>query len=136
LYEYRCGDVRIQGIGQAPLDDYPPSYFTTALIVRSGAHEPARVPISGTLYFSDWGYPPCSPDARWLVFLQDRFGPIHAVRYERLRAYLDGAAPDRVIAVDNDSAFAWVYSDIRWRAPSTLVFDTGGETTTVHEVPL
>lgn len=136
LYEYRCGKFTVQGVGLEPFEDYAPSYFTKALVVRSDVGKSYTMRFSGTLYFSDWGYEPCSPDLKWFAFLQDHYGPIYAVKNENLLAYLNGMTPDRVIFGDYESLHAEVHSELRWREPSTLIFETGGSPPIVHEVVL
>jgi hypothetical protein len=83
----------------------------------------------GQLFFSDWRLEIFSPDGTWTLLLQDRFGPYHAIRTERLRPYLGGTAPDEIIE-DRPSppgGFVPVHADAQWIGPHTFEFSAQGE---------
>ena len=123
-----------------PGEPVPPvSFGVTRLCFVFGGGACVPFKPRGQLFFSDWRLEIFSPDGAFVLLLQDRFGPYHAVRIERLKAYLGGAAPDDVI-VDRPSppgGFVPVHADAHWTGNRTFEFSAQGETTRkiVHTVP-
>lgn len=85
---------------------------------------------AGELYFSDWTFDVFSPDGKWVLLLQDRFGPYHVVATSRLADYLQGKAqPDKVVTVPRPAGQqALVHSQGRWISPTEIEYQVGGET--------
>jgi hypothetical protein len=71
---------------------------------------------TGRLHFSDWYFDELySPDGTYVILPQDRYGPYHVVRADRLADYLTGAGgPDRIVSQPADAAVRGVHSDVRW----------------------
>jgi len=125
LHESRCGRYLLQWIGESPGNGYDPRFGAIALrIVKPGGDSRSWAP-RGEVFFSDWSYEPCSPNARWLVLLQDRYGPIHAVRAENLWRYLRGGKADQILR-GTEGPTAQVHSEIRWIGEQTLRYQIGG----------
>jgi hypothetical protein len=84
----------------------------------------------GELYFSDWTFDIFSPDGKWVLLLQDRFGPYHVVATSHLADYLEGKAkPDKVVTVPRpEGQQALVHSGAHWVSPSEIEYQVGGET--------
>jgi hypothetical protein len=80
---------------------------------------------SGTLYFSDWRFDIASPDSRHILLLQDRYGPYHVVRVDRLSAYLADGKPDAEFGYANPEGSAWVHQSGRWTAADRVVYRAG-----------
>jgi len=92
---------------------------------------------TGTLYHSDWSSELRSPDGRWLYLPQDHYGPFHIVSVERVGAYLQGAAPDRVVGHQSaEGESAWVHAGARWTGGSTFSFRAGLTTMEQFDVVL
>jgi hypothetical protein len=84
----------------------------------------------GELFFSDWSFDIFSPDGKWVLLLQDRFGPYHVVATSRLADYLQGKAkPDKVVTVPRpEGQQALVHSGAKWVSPAEIEYRVGGET--------
>jgi len=70
----------------------------------------------GRVEDTDWRFDIVSSDGRWLVLLQDHYGPYHVVAAANLGSYLDGGDPDFVLhkQPEAENAGAWVHADARW----------------------
>jgi hypothetical protein len=83
-------------------------------------------PREGELHFSDWKFEVFSPDGRYVLLPQDRFGPYHIVTKARLKEYLAGAGPDFVVSGlrPGRSEFppAGVHHDAKWVSPQSIEF--------------
>ncbi len=134
LHEIQVGEARLRWVGMAPPEGTPRSYGVEALELVQGGRRLVFRP-GGTLNFSDWSFDVLSPDGRWVVLLQDRHGPYHAVRVEHLAAYFAGERePDRVIAYEGKGAFRPVFEKQHWTAPHTFHYTEGSETPTEKTV--
>jgi hypothetical protein len=108
----------------------PPSFGVERLCFTFGMSRCLPFYPRGRLFFSDWRFEVFSPDGTWTLLLQDRFGPYHAIRTIRLRAYLEGATtPDEIIEdrASPASGFAPVLADAHWIGPHTFEFSSKGE---------
>ncbi len=81
----------------------------------------------GELYFSDWSFEVFSPDGKWALLLQDRFGPYHVVSTQNLRDYLEGTVPpDKVEQAFVPSGLAaLVHSNGRWVSDTEFEYQVG-----------
>jgi hypothetical protein len=79
----------------------------------------------GTLYFSDWRFDIASPDGEHILLLQDRYGPYHVVRVDRLIEYLGGGEPDFEFGYKNPEGSAWVHEGGRWTGPRRVAYRAG-----------
>jgi hypothetical protein len=91
---------------------------------------------SGMLYFSDWRFDIASPDGEHVLLLQDRYGPYHVVRVERLSEYLGGGEPDFEFGYKNPEGSAWIHEGGRWIGPGRLVYRAGLTTLSDFEFEL
>ena len=88
----------------------------------------------GELFDTDWSFDIFSPDGAYVVLLQDRYGPYHAVRTDHLKAYLRGErGPDHVVGRRADP-HASVHSAARWLPGNVLEYQVAccGETETLR----
>lgn len=128
------GSVTAVFQGEAPPADLkvPLVFGTTGLFFTFEGEKTAyRFEPKGELNFSDWTFDVFSPDGKRVLLLQDRFGPYHVVRVDRLKAYLQGkAAPDEVVlAPVKAGEAALVHANARWVSPTEFTYEVGGETT-------
>ena len=72
----------------------------------------------GELYFSDWSFEVFSPDGKWALLLQDRFGRYHVVSTQNLRAYLEGTVPPDKVEQAFVPSGPWLRSSTRTGAGS------------------
>jgi hypothetical protein len=128
-----CGAVTAQWLGK-PADEGPALYGAESLefTVPGGAVLPFKP--TGSLNFSDWSSEVFSPGCGWVLLLQDRFGPYHLVKLERLAAYLGGGPADAVVETRTPSGEAQVHSEQLWRAPDTFEYfaSLGGDVAVVR----
>lgn len=128
-----AGTVEAHFDGEAPPADLkvPLVFGTTRLFFTFKDSKTALVfEPKGELYFSDWTFDIFSPDGKWVLLLQDRFGPYHVVATARLADYLQGKAPpDKVVTVPRpEGQQALVHSKGRWVSPTEIEYQVGGET--------
>ncbi|MCB9691340.1 MAG: hypothetical protein H6736_24015 [Alphaproteobacteria bacterium] len=127
LHSVEIGGGTLRWVGEAP-EGAPKTYGVERLeLVLDGRVVPFRP--KGELHFSDWSFDVVSPDGAWVVLLQDRTGPFHAVRSRRLATYLAGESePDRVIGYEGPAeGFRPVLTGPRWTAPHTLHYTEASE---------
>ena len=135
LHESRCGDYRLEWVGERPESEFDPRFGTLSIRIVSSSEGSLMFRPTGKLFFSDWGYEPCSPNAQWVVLLQDRYGPLHAVRYRNLWRYLEGNEPDQII-IGIEGDIAHVHSQIEWVGEQTLRFEIGGSPPIMRTITL
>jgi hypothetical protein len=82
---------------------------------------------SGDVYFSDWSFDIASPDGRWLLLPQDRYGPYHIVGVGRLSAYLAGGEPDHTLQQlpEDLSHGALIHEGGSWVSDSEVEYRAG-----------
>jgi hypothetical protein len=69
-----------------------------------------------------------SPDCKHVLILRSRWGPYHVVATTRVAAYLDGAAPDHVLAGQRDPdsiSGTGVFHDGGWIANDEVGYEWG-----------
>ncbi len=67
----------------------PRSYGVSSLAFRfEGDDREYEFKPEGELFATDWSFDVFSPDGAHIVLLQDRFGPLHVVSADHLKAYL------------------------------------------------
>ena len=76
----------------------------------------------GTLHFSDWRFDIFSPDGRFVLLLQDRFGPYHLVPVAVLKDYLRGRTkPAEIVGQRRKPGdVAAVHAEARWVGEDTI----------------
>lgn len=130
LAERTCGPLTLRWEGTPPPAPNPPEYGTERLLARLDAG--AWFELPGRLTFADWRLDLVSPDCRWILVLQDRFGPYHLVRVEHLEAYAAGRrAPDAALSAQHPTGL--VHHDAVWLSNTRYRFLAGGETDLVTE---
>lgn len=133
LKSVSCGAVTAHWLGK-PVEEGPLLYGAESLSfsLPGGALVPFKP--TGSLNFSDWSSEVFAPGCRWVLLLQDRFGPYHLVKLERLAAYLGGASADAVLETKTASGEAQVHSDQAWAGPDTFEYfaSLGGEVSVVR----
>lgn len=127
------GAVTAHFDGETPPEDLKvPLVFGTSRLTFSleGDKTAYEFKPAGTLEFSDWSFDVFSPDGKWVLLLQDRFGPFHLVSTKNLKAYLQGKAPpDKVLGAEvapNEAAL--VHHDAKWVSAKEIEYKVGGET--------
>ena len=136
LHEQRVADGFLRWQGSPPPEGTPRTFGVEQLVFE---HAAGQLPFrpTGTLQFSDWSFDVVSPDGTWVVLLQDRHGPYHAVQTDHLAAYLRGERePDRVIAYEGAGAFRPVLQAQRWTDAHTFTYVEAGETKSERSVAL
>lgn len=91
----------------------------------------------GELFFSDWFFNIFSPDYRFLVLLQDHYGPYHIIPIENLADYLAGKNPQFEIVKTSNAKVGAVHKEINWLSIDTIEFTTsccGGNYTVIHKI--
>ena len=115
-----------------PEDPKAPLVYGVSALAFEFAGDAKRYPFTprGELFFSDWSFDVFSPDGKWALLLQDRFGPYHVVRTRNLRTYLEHTAPpDKVEHTIVPSGLAaLVHSNARWVSDTEFEYQVGGET--------
>lgn len=134
LHEVNIGEVKARWHGSA-MDGMPAAYATERLTFVVEGEELQWTP-TGTLNFSDWSFDIASPDGGWIVLLQDRHGPYHAVQTKNLKRYLQGAAPDQIVAYEGPPGFRPVFEKQSWTAPRTFHYVQASETPEKRTVAL
>lgn len=132
-----AGTVEAHFDGEAPPADLhvPLRFGTTRLFFTfKGDKTALAFEPEGELHFSDWRFDIFSPDGKWVLLLQDRFGPYHVVSIDRLKDYLQGSSPpDKVVTVPRPAGqSALVHSDAHWVSPTEIEYTVGGETSEVQ----
>ncbi len=127
LHATASGGITAHFGGEKPPSDLdvPLEFGVTALWFTFPGDQSAYVfKPSGTLYFSDWRFDIFSPDGAHVLLLQDRFGPYHVVKTDRLKDYLLGTArPDHVVTgARRPDDPARVHSEGRWVSPKEIRF--------------
>lgn len=136
LHEAKVAGGVLRWTGMVPPEGTPKTFGVEKLAFTSPTAAGEFTP-EGTLQFSDWSFDVVSPDGAWVVLLQDRHGPYHAVRSERLAAYLSGEhGPDRVIAYEGKGDFRPVFQKQRWTAPHTFHYVEAGESKEAKTIEL
>lgn len=124
LAERTCGKLTLRWEGTPPPPPNPPEYGTERLRARVAGGDWFELP--GDLTFADWRLEVASPDCRWVLLLQDRFGPYHLVRVDGLEAYAAGRrAPDAIVEADHPTGL--VHFDAAWLSATRYRFYAGGD---------
>lgn len=135
LHQSECRDYKLEWLGLKPDVEFDPRFGTQNIRITGKDQNHRLLTPKGELFFSDWNYEPCSPNARWLVFLQDRYGPLHCVRYVNLWKYLEGQKPDlSIFGVEGN--IGHVHTNIEWVGEQTVQFEVGGAPRIVRRVRL
>lgn len=110
--------------GSEPTDAGAKRLAVTALwFTFAGDAEHYLFEPTGTLTFSDWTFDVFSPDGRYVLLLQDRFGPYHVVRTDHLKAYLTRRqGPDHVIMGRGPGDIAAVHDNAKWVSSQTIEY--------------
>ncbi len=108
-----------------------PLAFGTSKVSFEFRGDPVRYEFkpSGRIEFSDWAFELFSPDGKWVLLLQDRFGPYHVVSTRKLKDYLRGKVkPEKVErAPVGPAEAALVHSAARWLSNDEFEYRVGGE---------
>jgi hypothetical protein len=126
LHRVSSGDITAHFGGDgAAGDEASLKYAVTALWFTFGndAHAYA-FQAPGAADFSTWEFDIFSPDGRYVLLLQERFGPYHVVRADRLKDYLGkGSEPDFVVSgQDLSPSNAGVHENVRWTSDTAIDF--------------
>jgi len=132
------GQVTAHWSGQKPEPGAPVEFGVKKLWFTFAGDEAVyefRPP--GELFFSDWNFEIFSPDGAYVVLLQDRFGPFHVLRTNRLKRYLQGiTAPDRTVRASDylphASDPAKVHHFARWTSGRSFEFTASCCGTEMH----
>lgn len=104
---------------QAP--NAPKSFGAESLAFRFVDGSTEGFAPTGQLFFSDWTFDVFSPDCSLVALQVDHYGPIHVVRVDQLRPYLDGRLePVHVQALSGKESL--VHGQLRWVSPTQLEF--------------
>jgi len=92
----------------------------------------------GDLFFSDWSFEIFSPDYRYVVLLQDHFGPYHIIPIDGLRDYLEGENPQFEVADGQiPRGAAAIHGEITWHSDDEIEFSAsccGGGYMVTHRI--
>ncbi|WP_069472927.1 hypothetical protein [Candidatus Marithrix sp. Canyon 246] len=91
----------------------------------------------GQLFFSDWSFNIFSPDYRFVVLLQDHYGPYHIIPISNLQDYLAGKNPQFEIVEASNGKVSAVHGEINWLSIDTIEFSAwccGGSYTVIHKI--
>ncbi|MFZ5443100.1 MAG: hypothetical protein ACOZQL_24040 [Myxococcota bacterium] len=76
---------------------------------------------TGQVFFNDWTFGIFAPDCSAVALQVDHYGPVHVVKLDQLRGYLEGRVkPVQVQALHEKDAL--VHSDLLWRDAASLEF--------------
>ncbi|MEW5734713.1 MAG: hypothetical protein AB1921_07655 [Thermodesulfobacteriota bacterium] len=101
----------------------PPSFRVEQLLFEFPDGQ--RIPFkpSGTLYFDDWTFNIFSPDYRYVVLMQDRYGPYHVVPIKELRDYLTGKkSPFEAVSGSTLDIPGVLHGDVKWKTAASFEF--------------
>lgn len=119
--------------------DFPLTFGVTKLIFKFGnKNRPYVFQPKGELYFDDWSFNIFSPDYRFVVLLQDHFGPYHIIPIENLRGYLAGKNVRFDIADgQTPGGSATIHGQINWISTDKMEFSAmccGGGYMVTHKI--
>lgn len=104
---------------QAP--NAPRSFGAESLAFRFVDGSTKGFAPTGQLFFSDWTFDVFSPDCALVALQVDHYGPIHVVKVDELRGYLEGhVKPVAVQALSEKDSL--VHGQLRWVTPSQFEF--------------
>ena len=98
LYKVTTKDNKVTAIWigedqtiDSSLKDMPLTFGVQKLVFEfSATKERIEFKPQGELFFSSWSFNIFSPDFRFVVLLQDHYGPYHIIPIDNLRDYLSG----------------------------------------------
>jgi hypothetical protein len=124
LHKVTSGTVTAHFGGEKQEDGVPLEYGVTRLWFTFAGDDKTYVfRPKGELYFSDWEFDVFSPDGRYVLLLQDHYGPYYIVSTERLKDHLTGAEPDYLVSgMSSGSTVAGVHDDAKWASPQSVEF--------------
>jgi hypothetical protein len=126
LHRVSSGDITAHFGGDgAASDDASLKYAVTALWFTFGDDPHAYAfQAPGPPDFSTWEFDIFSPDGRYVLLLQERFGPYHVVKSDRLKDYLGKESePDFVISGQELSpSNGGVHENARWTSDTAVDF--------------
>lgn len=128
LHRHETREVTAIWRGSAPDDDFPREMHTETLDFELANGERIAFHPRGQLFMTDWRFDIFSPDDRYVLLLQDRFGPYHVVAVSSLRDYLRGVrSPDYVLGTHDAASGPQVFSGGHWVSPTEIEYTRGDE---------
>lgn len=121
-----CGPVTAVWSGNAEaLKDLPPPapkhFGVESLAFKFADGTSKGFTPTGQVFFSDWTFGIFAPDCSAVALQVDHYGPVHVVKLDQLRGYLEGKVkPVQVQALNEKDAL--VHSDLLWRDAASLEF--------------